>query len=834
VESHKHPQDATIETQLRDFIIKPLSELHDVSRPLVIVIDALDECNNRGGAIPTLLRLLGQELAKLSIPVKFLITSRPEQYIAECFNSPTLNSISHSLTLHEVETSVIHDDIRQFFRLRLADVHPGTEWPPKEQLDALVTKSSGLFAFAGASVDFIKLYGPDSAQEQLDILLQAEYDISAFGRLDTLYRQILEKAISPKDDKYHQILPLFEPVVGAVSTIFDPLSVPELERLLQLKPGHAKRILHALSSIIVVSADDNIRPWHPTFPEFLTNKTRCTDERFYINPAKIHELLALRCFEAMNSFFKANIDDFTELMKSNENHADVSARIEKAILPEVKYAWRHWASHLMHASPSAAIVEQLGLFLSEHFEGWLQVLDFIGQVDLATDILADVRQWAKNNDVDEDLLMLIDKAERHTATPLPPIYDTTIPTTGVIPLPTPESPFPCETHEVGPEPPAEMQEIALLEIPTDTIPDTNVDNEPVQRFNKSPETLSIIPGDTIADVNPSIPPHDAKPADPPDACTAILKSVYPLLRKTSNPTSCEVTLTSTTNDIITPQRSASKPRERRGRSGDNIQPISSGVVAYSPDILGGTLSVSGDTDQSGTNSTAPFPGGFNIALVADTPVDIYHNDKPPPLPFIPSLPIDTDNIETVDTPPPDLHSDSNLPLYCQDDTDSIAPSLTESSDGSESSETDFDNPSLDPLALNPEPHNPSSSFDLTGNRDLDTGRIITWRDEIDVEPFVFSFVDPPPRQAAREEFRWMRFAKCEMDNIDFDFNSKHSSTIWPLYPRLDFYPDPYLRMKGSNLVDKRMDCRHTGDRIQTKVFHRNELSMNGRVQVGLV
>src|SRR5258708_21214833 len=65
-------------TQFKELIIEPLCKI--TSKPVIIVVDALDECNNSEGAANQLLQAVVEHCTK-SPSLRLLITSRPELHI---------------------------------------------------------------------------------------------------------------------------------------------------------------------------------------------------------------------------------------------------------------------------------------------------------------------------------------------------------------------------------------------------------------------------------------------------------------------------------------------------------------------------------------------------------------------------------------------------------------------------------------------------------------------------------------------------------------------------------------------------------------------------------
>ncbi|KAF8991188.1 hypothetical protein BDQ17DRAFT_1333030 [Cyathus striatus] len=80
--------NAAMETQFREFILKPL---RDVENSLIVLIDALDECKNPQVQIDFLKIVTFCTLSENQASVKFFIASRPEHKISRAMREITRN-----------------------------------------------------------------------------------------------------------------------------------------------------------------------------------------------------------------------------------------------------------------------------------------------------------------------------------------------------------------------------------------------------------------------------------------------------------------------------------------------------------------------------------------------------------------------------------------------------------------------------------------------------------------------------------------------------------------------------------------------------------------------
>jgi len=80
----------TIQAQVEGLLAKPLESLQSFDRPLVFIIDALDQCSGRKQVVE-LLEAIVQ--FKVIVSVKFLVTTRPDPQIRKiCMLNPSLCS----------------------------------------------------------------------------------------------------------------------------------------------------------------------------------------------------------------------------------------------------------------------------------------------------------------------------------------------------------------------------------------------------------------------------------------------------------------------------------------------------------------------------------------------------------------------------------------------------------------------------------------------------------------------------------------------------------------------------------------------------------------------
>jgi hypothetical protein len=380
---------ASISYQLEQLIVNPLRSLAGSIRPCVVVVDALDEC--RDGETPSIiLSALSRYISELS-PLKFLVTSRPENHLTTGFRDRDLALATRRLILHEVRLDVVQGDIASYLSSKLELTRDAyniqCEWPTKEDVLELARLSHGLFIFAATSIKFIedrKYCDPRGQLANLLNPLPESDDSSPHAHLYRLYTQVLNRAFP---DMSPRLSDRFQKIVGSVVLIREPLPPFTLAHLLELELSTVYVTLAHLQSVIIVPEDDTraIRLLHPSFFDFITNPLRCRDSKFVVNPQMQHALLVRACFQAMKGL-RRDICGIRDPSILTSDVDDLSARINTSIPSHVQYACRHWASHLAQATFSDDLEKLVEEFCTKRLLNWLEVCGLLG--DLRSALLA--------------------------------------------------------------------------------------------------------------------------------------------------------------------------------------------------------------------------------------------------------------------------------------------------------------------------------------------------------------------------------------------------------------------------------------------------------------
>ena len=239
-----------MDVQLQSLIIDAFQHLSTLpQRPYLIIIDGLDECHDKATQ-QSILQLLCKTITVHKLPLRFLIGSRPESHIRDCFDQESLYTVTRRVILDEKFN--LGRDIQVFLQDGFVKIyaknsilsHVEQPWPGEGIIDLLVQRSSGQFIYAATVLKFV---GADFCTPTKRLRLVLKPDSTAFSDLDQLYTQIL--SVYPSEVNIVQIL-------GIVSVFHGELA-EVIEDIFGMEEGKLKLVLRGLSSLIKDENDKN-------------------------------------------------------------------------------------------------------------------------------------------------------------------------------------------------------------------------------------------------------------------------------------------------------------------------------------------------------------------------------------------------------------------------------------------------------------------------------------------------------------------------------------------------------------------------------------------------
>jgi hypothetical protein len=343
--------DKSLKVQFEKLILQPLLGIKQAQPPVltrVVVIDALDECEQEQD-IRAILQLLAQTKDIRPVPLRIVVTSRPELHIRLGFKEMP-NGTHQDLVLHEVARSTIEHDIGLFLEHELSAIQKerglASDWPAKHQILALVELAVPLFIYAATVSRYVGTKGGDP-EEYLNKVLQ--YPKAAFSQLDRTYLPVLDQLLGEQENRDKEDwLHAFRGLVGSIVILERPLPVRPLAHLLQIPQKQVERRLDTLQSVLSIPNGEHvpIRLLHLSFREFLVDPQKQVKSPFWVDEKSIHNKLAFCCLELMSKLSSLH-QNMCNLSGTGVLRIEIDeGTIAGSLSPHLQYACRYWVSHL--------------------------------------------------------------------------------------------------------------------------------------------------------------------------------------------------------------------------------------------------------------------------------------------------------------------------------------------------------------------------------------------------------------------------------------------------------------------------------------------------------
>ncbi|KAH7919326.1 hypothetical protein BV22DRAFT_1075393 [Leucogyrophana mollusca] len=421
VKAHGKMMQFSPQEQLQKYIIEPMSQIV-FSGPIVIVLDALDECGGERDR-QDILGAIKEEMANFSRFVKLFLVSRHEVDIRSFLERGCLSE-----SIDGVDGTA--RDILSYIAvqmLEVADRHAlPSDWLEPETKAELARHADGLFIWASVACDFILRSDDPMVALHYMVSTASVHLTGQGGALDALYTGILKQASTnlPSSVSTSNL----RNIIGAIVTAKTPLTQRGLDLLLGLNAGVLQRPillpddsrleLTTCSSIIarlgsMLRKDDGfIRVLHASIFDFFTSPTRCTDSRFYIDKELFSRFLASRCFDAMR-MLKRDICGIHDPTKMNQDVKDLSQRLQQNVPEHVRYGCLYWHLHLADvAIDDRKLFKDAKGWLSTHLLHWFEVMSLWGDAGGILNALDRIIPWFQHHSQSDEVLLLLEDAGR--------------------------------------------------------------------------------------------------------------------------------------------------------------------------------------------------------------------------------------------------------------------------------------------------------------------------------------------------------------------------------------------------------------------------------------
>src|SRR3984957_6539550 len=284
-----------------ELLLQPLSGLDSLQAdgPIVVILDALDECGTPKSRV-SLLKVLPGVFQKLPLCIRVFVTSRKEQDINLAFaNKPHICAQELKIT-----TSRNKDDVTSFLCHKFAEIRHAkhllslaSDWPGEKIINTLGSHSGGLFQWCSTAIKLIeKAHDPESKVEQL---VKAEPGTAEVA-LYALYAAVFEDAGPWEEENFRND---FQAVIGTILVACQALTLETLDQLLGMKRP-ALHTIQYFGSVFSWGSGQPVQFLHPSLLDFLQDIKYCKGNYWWIDTAEHHFLMARRCFQIMTKELK--------------------------------------------------------------------------------------------------------------------------------------------------------------------------------------------------------------------------------------------------------------------------------------------------------------------------------------------------------------------------------------------------------------------------------------------------------------------------------------------------------------------------------------------------
>ncbi|KAJ3126447.1 POC1 centriolar protein A [Nowakowskiella sp. JEL0407] len=315
----------------KDLLIDGLKMIR-TNEPIVIVIDALDECGKPGDVERAeLLSVVHESALVLPSFVKLIVTGRPESDIWENL---------YDINAHVLETTSEQNmrDLYIFCKARISNLGVFTEKEIEQAAMVLTAKSEGVFVYARLACDNIEYESPKVMQSLMTII----------QKLHTGMDSIYDSIFTAQNDATVRL------VICAICSLQKPLTIKGISKILFISEPSVGGALIALRSILRTGDDGTIAVIHKSLKDYVTTPGRSSSVDF--SSVNIGMVLAECCFQVLVLELRFNIvnipKEFLHTFHTDiPNFAGIVASIPDHLWYSALYATSHLAALSIESLP---------------------------------------------------------------------------------------------------------------------------------------------------------------------------------------------------------------------------------------------------------------------------------------------------------------------------------------------------------------------------------------------------------------------------------------------------------------------------------------------------
>ena len=354
---------SNLKTKFDILLRNPLSSVAtEVHHPVLIILDALDECGTPE-LRQSLLDVLRDCLPSIPANFRIFITSRPEEDITPLISKPNFLTMTIDQYSNESKVNVcayIKFEFDQMRSSRKLNVLDDCEWD--DNLRTLAESADGLFIWASTAVRFVR----EERLFQFRCFRNLVSNAKSL-KLDDLYTTVLSHVSKWNEEDKTTLRNIFSLILFAKR----PLSDEEINEILDMDIDVTSNVLSCFRSLVRYEPRQPITIYHTSFYDYLIS---CEGEPWHVDPSVQRAYIASKCFERMGDLLKYNICNIPSSFALNSDVPDIDNRVTRCIPQFLNYICCNWIYHLQDVSYSQNLCSKLGSFVSKQLLFWFEVL----------------------------------------------------------------------------------------------------------------------------------------------------------------------------------------------------------------------------------------------------------------------------------------------------------------------------------------------------------------------------------------------------------------------------------------------------------------------------
>ncbi|KIK56975.1 hypothetical protein GYMLUDRAFT_777743 [Collybiopsis luxurians FD-317 M1] len=390
--------------QWEKLILKPAQLVHHAN-PVVIIVDALDECGPQEGNGPrrSFLPILMDGVQELPDNFRVLVTSRLENDILE-----GLTKYANQLHIQDMsKLKHIKEDIDKYVVHKMQRAIDSGNFT-LDQCKALAERAEEHFqwAFTVCKALYQEVKPGINVKRRFEKFMKLSTDLSnSHTLLDQLYKSILEEVLDSTDN---DAMKEYRKVIGQILAASEPVSKSILQSLRSSSDHYLKEADHEKGVDAVISwlgslftgvneLNVPIRPVHTSVRNFLMDETR--SNQFAVPTVEGHRIMGVGCIKLITEELHFNMCNLPSSYLRNSEVENLEELIKMGISPLMSYACCYWDIHFTHISSTNGMLNLMEKFIFGYSLCWMEVLSLLDRMGIISRSMDWMIEWLKSGGV---------------------------------------------------------------------------------------------------------------------------------------------------------------------------------------------------------------------------------------------------------------------------------------------------------------------------------------------------------------------------------------------------------------------------------------------------